>query len=85
MQHLIPGGAVASQFILPGTIVERGGMTYEVTTTPLVRATDGALVFAAVNELGGIEPLVIERDVMVPFYNRVSEEEFEGYLASRRG
>lgn len=82
-RYLVPSGAVPAQFIVPGDIIERGGHTYEITGYPLRREYDGALVFSATNEMGGIEAVVIELGVLIQAYAEVPEPEFDAYVAWR--
>lgn len=83
-RYLVPTGAVPAQFIVPGNIIERGGHTYEITGYPLRRDHDGALVFSATNELGGIEAVVIELGVLIQAYTEVPEAEFDAYVTWKR-
>lgn len=83
-RYLVPSGAVPAQFVKPTDIIERGGHTYEITGYPLRRDFDGALVFSAFNELGGIEAVVIELGVLVQTYTEATKAEFDAYVAWRK-
>lgn len=83
-RYLVPSGAVPAQFVKPTDYIERGGHTYQISGYPLTRPADGALVFSAFNELGGIEAVVIELGVLVQTYAEATEEEFAAYVAWRK-
>jgi len=77
--HFITVSAVVGRFLMVGNIVEQecrgefGSWLTEITGAPLVRESDGALVYPATNQFGGLECFVVtDPTAFVPLWDSIA-------------
>lgn len=79
--NLIQFGSIEARFLMVGNVIERKGGMFKIATPFMVNATDAnRITFGVINETGGIQAVTMHRNLEVPLFDEVTDQEMAAAL-----